>query len=171
MKMIAVWNIAPCSLFEVDPMVKPVRISEKSVYFSETTRRCILYGCYLRMEKMFTSFQTFVLVMLSLWVLSCELAGWSVTHEARVPVILRTLMIMISLVIINEDNKKRKCIAPNQNTLPFSCVLSAIEFTAPKREQMCLLGPLLSPLDMPVRSVAQSGLIFFINITAVPLYY
>jgi hypothetical protein len=118
MKMIAVWNIAPCSLFEVDPMVKPVRISETSVYFSETTRRCILDGCYLRMDKMFPSFQTLVLVMLSLWVLSCELAGWSVTHEARVPVILRTLMIMISLVIINEDIKKRKCIVPNQNTYP-----------------------------------------------------
>jgi hypothetical protein len=61
MKMTAFWDIAPCNLTEVDrrfrdvycPIVmtlimEAVRTSETSVYFKETTRRCIPEDCYLQ---------------------------------------------------------------------------------------------------------------------------
>jgi hypothetical protein len=46
MKMTALFGIAPCSLF-IDLMMEPVRTSETSVYFNETTRRYIPEGCHL----------------------------------------------------------------------------------------------------------------------------
>jgi hypothetical protein len=59
MTMIALWDIVPCSVAEVDrrfrdtyasiirAMMEAVRISETSVYFSENTRHCITEGCNL----------------------------------------------------------------------------------------------------------------------------
>jgi hypothetical protein len=45
--MIAFGNIAPCSLVEVDLMMKAVRASETLVYFKETTWRYIPERCHL----------------------------------------------------------------------------------------------------------------------------
>jgi hypothetical protein len=41
MKVIAFWDIAPCSLVVIALMIEAVYFSETSVYFSETTWSCI----------------------------------------------------------------------------------------------------------------------------------
>jgi hypothetical protein len=65
MKVTAFWDVAPCSLVEVDDvsevrtvsiirarlialMMEAVRISETSVYFHETSRRYIADSCHLQ---------------------------------------------------------------------------------------------------------------------------
>jgi hypothetical protein len=48
MKMMAFWDVAPCSLIAVDLhfLVEAVRTSEMSVYFSETTWCYIPESCH-----------------------------------------------------------------------------------------------------------------------------
>jgi hypothetical protein len=52
MKMTAFWDVAPCSLVEVDRrfvlMMETVCTSETSVYFYETTRLNIPESCHLQ---------------------------------------------------------------------------------------------------------------------------
>jgi hypothetical protein len=63
MTMTAFWNIAPCSLVEVDRhfrgfialMIDAVPTTEMSVYFKETTRRYIPESCHPLIIKMMKS--------------------------------------------------------------------------------------------------------------------
>jgi hypothetical protein len=62
MKLTAFWDIAPCSLIEVDQrfreialMIDAVRTSETSVNFYETTWRNIPDGCHLENLKSYES--------------------------------------------------------------------------------------------------------------------
>jgi hypothetical protein len=54
--MTALWDIAPCSLVEVDLMMEAVITSETSVNFYETTRRNIPQDCHLHENGCFPSF-------------------------------------------------------------------------------------------------------------------